>query len=152
MKTLSKPGDKEEILRRLAAIQPDTPRQWGKMSARQMVCHLSDGCRMYMGLKKVSGARGGVKPRLLRWIAIWAPVPWPKGFPTAPELDQEGKGTPPAQFEADKQELVGLLERLARRPKDFAWQPHPTFGQMSERSWMRLAYRHADHHLRQFGA
>lgn len=152
MKTLSNPRDKEEILERLAAVGPGTARRWGKMSAHQMVCHLSDGCRMYMGQRKVEAARGAVKPRLLRWVAIWAPMPWPRGFPTAPELDQQKKGTPPAQFEADKRELMALLERLARRPQDFQWQPHPHFGQMSEKSWMRLAYLHANHHLRQFGA
>jgi Protein of unknown function (DUF1569) len=28
---------------------------------------------------------------------------------------------------------------------------HPLFGRMSASSWMRWAYLHADHHLRQFG-
>jgi hypothetical protein len=152
MKTLSNPQDKEELLRRLETIQPSSPRRWGKMSAHQMLCHLSDGCRMYMGDTKVEPAHGTLKPVVLRWVAIWSPMPWPKSYPTAPELDQEGKGTPPAEFEADKRELCRLLERLARRPKDFLWQPHPHFGQMSEDSWMRLAYLHASHHLTQFGA
>jgi len=31
-------------------------------------------------------------------------------------------------------------------------RPHPIFGWMSEASWMRWAYLHTDHHLRQFGA
>jgi hypothetical protein len=152
MKTLSNPRDKEEILRRLQTIGPETPRRWGKMSAHQMVCHLSDGCRMYIGEKKVKPTAGAFRPALLRWIAIWSAMPWPRGFRTAPEINQEIGGTPPAQFAADKRELCALLERLARRPKDFEWQPHPHFGQMSERSWMRLAYLHANHHLRQFGA
>jgi hypothetical protein len=152
MKTLSNPRDKEEILRRLETIQSGTLRRWGKMSAHQMVCHLCDGCRMYMGEKRVQPAAGVVKPLLLRCVAVWSPMPWPRGFPTVREIDQEAEGTPPAQFEADKQELSRLLERLTRRPKDFAWQPHPHFGQMSEESWMRLAYLHANHHLRQFGA
>jgi hypothetical protein len=153
MKTLSNPEDKEEILERLQSIGPETPRLWGKMSAHEMICHLSDGCKMYIGEKRAEPAPGRVPPALLRWIAIWVPIPWPKGFPTARELDQQGGGgTPPAQFAVDKRTLCELIERLARRPKDFEWQPHPHFGQMSERSWMRLAYLHANHHLRQFGA
>jgi hypothetical protein len=152
MKTLRNPNDKEEILRRLQSIQPGSERRWGKMSAHQMICHLSDGYKMYIGEKKVQPAAGLVRPAFLRWIAIWVPMPWPRGFPTAPELDQERGGTPPAQFEADMRELRGLLERLTRRPRDFQWQPHPHFGQMSDASWMRLAFLHANHHLRQFGA
>jgi hypothetical protein len=152
MKTLSNPKDKEEILRRLQTIQPETPRHWGKMSAHEMLCHLSDGCKVYIGEKKAERAPGRIPAPILRWIAIWSPMPWPRGFPTVPELDQRVGGTPPAQFEADKQVLCELIERLTKRPKDFAWQPHPHFGQMSERSWMRLAYLHANHHLKQFGA
>jgi hypothetical protein len=153
MKSLANPKDKEEILRRLGLIQPSTPRKWGKMSAHQMICHLRDGCKMYIGERKVKPARrGSVPPVLLRWFAIWAPVPWPRGFPTVPELDQQGGGTPPVQFETDMRELRELINRLARKPRDFEWQPHPQFGRMSEASWMRLAYLHAHHHLRQFGA
>lgn len=151
MKTLTNATDKEEILRRLQAIEPGTQRRWGKMSAHQMICHLADGYKMYMGAKKVKPAPGIVPPAVLRWIAIWSPMPWPRGFPTVPELDQQVDGSPPAQFEADRRELYGLLERLTRRPRDFEWQPHPHFGQMSEESWMRLSYLHANHHLRQFG-
>jgi Protein of unknown function (DUF1569) len=152
MKSLSNPNDKEEILRRLQNVQPETSRRWGKMSAHEMVCHLSDGYKMYIGEKKVKPAPGRISGLILRWIAIWSPFPWPKGFPTAPEVDQRAGGTPPAQFEADKRTLCELIERVAKRPKDFDWQPHPHFGQMSERSWMRLAYLHANHHLHQFGA
>ncbi|MEK7381556.1 MAG: DUF1569 domain-containing protein [Gemmatimonadota bacterium] len=30
--------------------------------------------------------------------------------------------------------------------------PHPAFGSMTKSSWGILAYKHIDHHLRQFGA
>jgi hypothetical protein len=152
MKTLSNPKDKEEILRRLQTFQASASRRWGKMSAHEMVCHLSDGYKMYIGERKVKPASRRIPAPILRFIAIWSPLPWPRGFPTAPEVDQRVGGTPPAEFEADKRVLCALIERLAKRPKDFEWQPHPHFGQMSERSWMRLAYLHANYHLRQFGA
>jgi len=152
MKTLAHVKDKDEILRRLQSIEPSTPRRWGRMSAHQMICHLSDGYKMYIAERKVKPAHGIVPPPVLRWIALWSSMPWPRGFPTVPELDQQVNGTPPVQFEADKRELCGLLDRLTRRPRDFEWQPHPHFGQMSEESWMRLAYLHANHHLHQFGA
>ena len=49
MKTLLNPVDKEEILRRLNNVQPASQRRWGSMSAHNMICHLSDGFRLYMG-------------------------------------------------------------------------------------------------------
>ncbi|MGE3404237.1 MAG: DUF1569 domain-containing protein [Vicinamibacterales bacterium] len=44
-----------------------------------------------------------------------------------------------------------LIERFAASPRDFAFQPHPFFGPLSEREWLHWAWRHTDHHLRQFG-
>jgi hypothetical protein len=106
-----------------------------------------------LGLKPVPPLHVPYPRILLKWVALWAPIPWPKGFKTAPELDQQIGGTPPAAFDHDMGELRNLVDRVTRRPRDFQWQPHhPHFGQMSDREWMRLAYLHVDHHLRQFGA
>lgn len=151
MKTLLNPTDKEEILRRVEAVQPTSQRRWGKMSAHNMICHLSDGFRLYMGERPTKRVQVSGPRLLVKWIALWAPIPWPHGFKTAPELDQQSGGTPPIEFAADKQELRGLIARFTRQPREFDWKPHPHFGAMSEREWKRLAYLHADHHLRQFG-
>jgi Protein of unknown function (DUF1569) len=75
------------------------------------------------------------------------------GIESVPELDQLTYGTPPSVFKNDVQELQELLDRFTRQPRDFSWPAtHPHFGAMSEAEWMRLAYLHMDHHLRQFGA
>jgi hypothetical protein len=152
MKSLRNAKDKEEIARRLETVRADSQRLWGKMSAHQMICHLSDGFRLYMGEKKVAPAGGIYPSQVLRWIALWAPMQWPHGFKTMPEIDQQaGGGTSPVEFARDHRDLQSLLERFVKQPRDFTWQAHPHFGEMSERDWMRLAYLHADHHLRQFG-
>src|SRR5260370_20949438 len=101
METLLSPKDKEEIIARLEALRPTSPRRWGKMSAHQMVCHLTDGFRMYMGLKHVSPARLPYPSSLVRWVALSVPISWPKGFKTVPELHQQVRGSPPAEFEHD---------------------------------------------------
>ena len=150
MKTLQNPRDKQRIISRLGAVRPTSSRLWGKMSAHQMVCHLSDGFRMYMGLKPANPAGLPYPRSVLKWIALWAPLPWPKGFKTVPELDQQSGGTPPEEFDKDMRELRNLVNRFTQQPRDFQWQPHPQFGRMSDREWMRLAYLHMDHHLRQF--
>jgi hypothetical protein len=152
MKTLNDPRDKAEILSRLRSIHPTSQRRWGQMSAHQMVCHLSDSYRMFMDEKKVAPAAVPFPRGLMKWVALWAPVPWPHGFKAVPELDQQISGTAPGEFEADRRELLQLLDRFTRQPRDFQPQPHPHFGPLTEKEWMRLGYLHADHHLRQFGA
>jgi len=152
MKTLSNADDKREILKRIESIRPGSSRRWGKMTAHQMICHLSDGYRMMMSEKPVVPVGVWYPRAVLRFAALWTPFPWPRGFASAPEVDQHSHGTPPAQFEADVQDLRELVERFARQPRDFEPQAHPHFGRLSQRALMRLGYLHAHHHLQQFGA
>ena len=152
MKTLARDGCRAEILRRLKAVRPDSARRWGQMSAHQMICHLSDACRMALSEKRVSPAKGGLNRSLVKWAALYLPLKWPAGIETRPEIDQRCDGTSPAEFSGDVAQLAVLLERVAARRRDADWPEHPIFGRMSHASWMRWAYLHADHHLRQFDA
>jgi|SRR5579872_2074215 len=152
MKTLRNASDKDELLRRLGTLQQNTQRKWGKMTAHQMVCHVSDGFLVYMGEIKPDPAPGLLPGFVLKWVALWAPIPWPHGFRTVPELDQQAKETPPVEFQKDTEKLRALIEQFAREEKDSRWaSSHPHFGAMTITEWLRLAYLHTDHHLRQFG-
>ena len=152
MRTLARESEQAEVLRRLRALRQDSVRRWGRMSAHQMVCHLSDGYRLMVGERTTQLAATPLPRLMMRWIALYAPVRWPAGIPTTPELDQHAGGTRPADFDADVAELEKLLRGIATDPRDrFAGHLHPIFGRMSESAWLRWAYLHADHHLRQFG-
>jgi Protein of unknown function (DUF1569) len=152
VKTLARQRDKDEVLRRLRNLRLGNTRRWGRMSAHQMVCHLSDSFRMAMGRKAVSPASGLLQRTIVKWFALHLPLSWPAGIPTRPELDQEVGGTTPAVFAADVAELEALVELVTAPSRSFAWQPHPTFGVLTDTAWLRWGYRHMDHHLRQFGA
>jgi hypothetical protein len=149
MKTLARERDKTELLERLRRLGPDCQRRWGRMTVRQMVCHASDCCRLALGQKDASPATGLAQRTMIKWVALYAPLKWPPGLQTRPEVDQEDGGTAPGDFAADVAELEALLQRLAAHS---AWTTaHPIFGRMSQSAWLRWAYLHTDHHLRQFG-
>jgi Protein of unknown function (DUF1569) len=150
MKTLARAGDKAEILERLRQLRPDSTRRWGRMSPHQTVCHLGDSFRAVTGQRRVSMASGLAQRTMVKWIALYLPVPWPAGVRTRPEVDQELEGTRPGDFAADIAELEALVEHITAAHVD--WQVHPIFGRLSESAWLRWAYLHMDHHLRQFGA
>lgn len=152
MKTLARDQCRAEILRRVRAVRPESARRWGQMSAHQMICHLSDVCRMAIGQRPVSRASGPLHRTLLKWTALYLPVPWPAGISTRPETDQHCAGTTPVDFAADVAQLEALLELVATRERRDGWPEHPIFGRMSHAEWLRWGYLHADHHLRQFGA
>ena len=152
MRTLASERDTTEILRRLRVLRHDSARRWGRMSAHQMVCHLSDGYRLLTGERTTQLAATPLPRFMMRWIALYAPVRWPAGIRTTPDFDQEGGGTRPLDFLADVSELERLLREIATdRRGRLAGHLHPLFGRMSESAWLRWAYLHADHHLRQFG-
>jgi hypothetical protein len=152
MKTLARERYQAEIVRRLRTVRPESTRRWGRMSAHQMICHLTDSSRMATGQKPVSDATGPLQKTLVKWIALYLPLPWPRGILTRPEIDQELGGTCPGDFAADVAELEALTERMVIDQRRSDWPTHPIFGRMSEADWLRWAYLHMDHHLRQFGA
>jgi len=151
MKTLGNAQDRAEILARLRKLRPDSQRQWGKMTAHQAICHLSDAFKARSGEKTGSPADNWFTRSVLKWLALQTPLPWPHGVKTRPEMDQAIGGTPPGEFERDQHELANLIERFCQPAQAAPFQPHPIFGELSEAEWLRWGYLHADHHFRQFG-
>ncbi len=152
MKTLSDAAALAGILDRLDRLPPNAPAHWGRMSAHQMLCHLTDSFLACFGEKYASPATGLFERTVMKWAALYMPLPWPKDIATRPEIDQvAGGGTPPAAFDQDRQALVGATARFCDPTRDSTRDFHPIFGRMSRDEWMRWAWLHMDHHLRQFG-
>jgi hypothetical protein len=107
---------------------------------------------MFIGEKPVSQATSLLQRTIVKWSALYLPLPWPAGIPTRPEIDQELGGTRPVAFAADVAQLEALLELITSHTKSFDCQLHPTLGGMSDAARLRWGYLHVDHHLRQFGA
>jgi hypothetical protein len=148
MGTLADPKVRADCGERIRRLNPDAGPKWGRMTARQMVCHLNDSFRVGMGEKYASPATSLVQRTFIKWVALRTPMKWPPGVPTRPEIEQGRGGTPPAEWDRDCAELLALLDAFAERQ---TFGVHPTFGKMSTRDWLTWGYRHVDHHLRQFG-
>jgi hypothetical protein len=149
-KTLGNADDLAEIERRVGTLIATDAARWGRMQCGQMVCHTTDSFRGALGEIAADKVKIPVPRGVMKWFALRAPMRWPKGVPTVPELDQaKGRGTQPGDFAADRACLLGEMKRFSesRGP----WREHPFFGPMSQGDWMRWGYLHMDHHLRQFG-
>ncbi len=145
-------GDRVAVLDRLMLLESSDPARWGVMNAHEMVCHLSDAFSWALGRRPTNDTIDMPLPGVvLRWIALRLPLPWPKGTPTLPAADQKREGTPPEDFQADRQRLVGLIEEFSADPSAIGAETHPIMGKLTEGDWGRWAFRHCDHHLRQFG-
>jgi len=106
---------------------------------------------MAIGEKPVSDASTTVTRTIVKGLAFYLPVQWRAGIVTRPEIDQYVGGTKPSDFASDVRDIERLLETIATRGAAATWPIHPVFGKLSHAEWLRWAYLHTDHHLRQFG-
>ncbi len=151
MKTVADPAILNDLLARLRALRPDSPRRWGTLTPHEMLCHLGDATAMVLR-QRPAVPPSPIRARpLMRWVGLWAPLPWPRGYPTRPSLDPKAEGTRPGDFEADRERAIAGLKGVAGAAPGDLVPAHGAFGTMSLRDWHRWAYRHTHHHLRQFG-
>ena len=152
MNTIAHPEPRAQLLRRLEGLTPTTQRRWGTLSAAEMLCHLGDTCESVLGLRVAPGPPSSGKPRpVLKWLILYSPLPWPKGARTRPGVDPHRDGTKPGEFGRDRARVISGLEQLATAPADRLAANHFMVGPMTRDDWHRWAYKHVDHHLRQFG-
>ncbi|MGH7656198.1 MAG: DUF1569 domain-containing protein [Gemmatimonadaceae bacterium] len=144
--TLFHAASRREIQQRLAKLAPDRTPRWGTLTAPRMVVHLADSMRMAFGELTVAPKKVPVRFPIIKQLAIYV-LPWPHSTPTAPELLARA----PAAWNGEVVTLSALVERFSTMSPRGKWQAHPAFGSMSGRAWGVLAYRHCDHHFRQFG-
>ena len=78
-------------------------------------------------------------------------LPFPRSAPTADDLGIAALRDVASVAEERLGHDAALASFLGR-DRGAAWRPHPAFGAMTGPSWGCMLYKHADHHLRQFGA
>ena len=146
MKTMWNVADRRELRDRLSRLDAGAQRRWGTMSAPQMIAHLVDAMRMTYGDIQIPSKNLPIRyPPLKQLIIYW--LPFPKGAPTAPQLISR----PPADWPSECATLATMIDRFAECDASGPWPEHPAFGPLTGRAWGVLAWRHIDHHFKQFG-
>ncbi|HEY2472982.1 MAG TPA: DUF1569 domain-containing protein [Terracidiphilus sp.] len=149
MKNLYEPGVALQIEERLAKLNPDSPRQFGKMMPAQMVEHCSRAMELALGdsrpprmfVGRIVGAF--IKPMLLG-----NDKPMRPGAPTAKSLIVADE----RDLEVERHRLSVLIDRFVSGGSACCTtHPHTFFGHLTPEQWSILMYKHLDHHLRQFG-
>jgi len=147
MSTLADPAARAAIRQRLERLTPSTPRKWGRMTPHQMVCHLTDGYRTSSGERVPVPVHNVITRSVVRLFALHTSLTWPKGVKTVRESDQEQGGTKPVEWDRDIAELLRRVDAFT----PLEGRTHPKFGPLTAKEWNVWGFRHADHHLRQFG-
>ena len=141
-------SDRAAIVNRFQSLSASSTRRWGTLDATGMLEHLRLSAQMGLGELSVPSAnKRPFQMFPLKHLLLYV-IPFPKGAPTAPAL----KPVEAASFEEERASLLELIERIGTGPRDGAGPDHPLFGPMTRREWGVVTYKHADHHLKQFGA
>jgi hypothetical protein len=138
---------KAELIERINHLRPNAARRWGRMTAPQMIAHLSDQMRQTLGDAVAAGRPGPLRNPLVRYLAIYW-LPWPKGRIKGPP---EAFVTKPTTWDADVATLIDLVNRFLERGPSGEWPDQALFGHMTGKSWGVFCHKHFNHHLTQFG-
>jgi Protein of unknown function (DUF1569) len=147
MRTIRDPTVLAALITRLERVTAGSARRWGTMSVHQMLVHLGDGTESALARRPFATPTRPAR-RVLKVVALRLPLPWPHGIKTG--ADPASRPVAAEAFSADCERAVRSLRDLATLEGRLA-DRHPIFGPMSRGDWQRWAFRHADHHLRQFG-
>ncbi|SEI54588.1 Protein of unknown function [Dyadobacter sp. SG02] len=150
MKTIFDEATRDELIRRIQSLDKSNAAQWGKMNVYQMTKHCTIWDEWVLGVHKPK-----YKQELIGWIfgrmALKTFVkddrPIKKNVPTSsPFIVKEQDG----DLEMQKKIWIGLIDAYKSFSNpDFI---HDFFGKMTREEIGIFAYKHSDHHLRQFGA
>ena len=139
--------DRDTIVKRMRLLSTSSTRRWGSMDVTGMLKHLHLSALMALGEMEVPSANKRPFHMFpLKHLLLYV-VPFPKGAPTAPKL----KPVDAASMEEERAAVLELMERLGTGPSEGAGPAHPLFGPLTWREWGVVTYKHADHHLKQFG-
>ena len=146
MKSIFDTNSREALIQRIKTLKDSNKRQWGTMSVYQMVKH----CRLWeeMMLGKTVYKRAFLG-RLFGRIALrneLKDAPMRRSTPTIPELKISGNGILAEEIE----KWIQLLQEYGKYKEQQLI--HPFFGSMTKEQIGYMAYKHTDHHLRQFNA
>ena len=148
MGTILNETDRAAISTRVRSLSISSTRRWGSMDVTSMLKHLHLSALMTLGEMPVPSANKRAFHMFpLKHLLLYV-LPFPKGAPTAPKLKPEAA----ASMEEERAALLELLERIGTGPHEGSGPDHPLFGPLTWREWGVVTYKHADHHLKQFGA
>ncbi len=148
LKTVFDKTTRDELITRINTINDTSIAQWGKMNVYQMLKHCTIWEEWVAGEAKYKRVwLGRVFGKMVLRKVLKDEKPFGKNSPTLPVLTiKETNG----DISAEKTKWITLIEGYEHFSNtNFV---HSFFGKMTKEQIGFLAYKHTDHHLRQFNS
>jgi len=144
MKSIFEKSTRNELRNRIQMLNENSKAQWGKMNISQMMKHCTKWDEMALGKTKYKQSFLG---RLFGKMALkdmMKDAPMKKNVPTVPSF----KIKEPVNVAEEKTKWLGLLDEYEHYTGD--GYLHPFFGWLTKEQAGLMAYKHVDHHMKQF--
>ncbi|HTE31971.1 MAG TPA: DUF1569 domain-containing protein [Chryseolinea sp.] len=140
-----------ELITRIAKLETSSKGRWGKLTAQQMVRHLTEACRIAFDEVVVPDCSNFLTRSVLKWLFLnnIKPPGREKGkIKTFAEVDVVNLNLKVDSLDVERTKYTTILQRMAHA--ETLSLRHPLFGKMDRADWGLLTYAHADYHLTQF--
>ncbi len=140
----------DEVINRINKLSAESTGQWGKMNVAQMLAHCCVTYELIYEPNKHPEPNWLLKKiiQLMAKEAVTGPKPFSKSLRTAPAFLVSSE----QDFELQKDRLIQyLLQTQALGEGHFDGKVSHSFGKLNIGQWNTMFYKHADHHLTQFG-
>lgn len=150
MKTIFDKTTRAELIRRIDTLNEKSVSGWGKMNIYQMLKHCTIWEEWILGVHKPKYKQefiGFVFGKMALKDMIKDERPLRRNTPTSTAFKVKGKN---GDVESEKKKWIILIEEYEHYSNpEFI---HDFFGKMTKEQVGYLAYKHTDHHLRQFNS
>ena len=136
------------IIARIEKLTASHQPQWGEMTASEMLLHCNS-CNKQILEESRGNEKTTLKQYLLRILALYIAPDFKKNIQGETRHNTKGKISN-ADFEQQRKDFIDLIARFPINNHPLTLT-HPAFGNISTQEWGIAAYKHMDHHLRQFG-
>ena len=147
MKTTLDTICREELVARINLLDENKTAQWGKMNVIQMIKHCILWEQMVFGKKTYKRVFiGRIFGKMALRNILKDDKPLKRNTPTIPEFIIKETG---GNLADEKLNWIANIQQYEHFTNDHFI--HPFFGKMTKDQIGIMAYKHIDHHLRQFG-
>jgi Protein of unknown function (DUF1569) len=142
---------KNDLQKHLEKLAANTPPEWGKMNAQQMIEHLAGTFLLSNGRFPWKGTAGTEMGLAAKAKFLSDDFEYPR-FLRAPGVPEEPNPTRFPDLDVAKSRFLAEIDRnftyFSENPQ--ATPIHPLFGELNFEAWMTVHARHIQHHFKQF--
>jgi hypothetical protein len=143
---------KNDLVPLLGSIPSEKQPDWGNLTLQQMIEHLSDVQRLASGKisNKVLTVPEEKIPNLQKFLMSDKPFPQDVVNPIFPKDPQPVRNITTDEALKELQTEIDFYFSLIESDQEFSIL-HPYFGELNKEMNLQAVYKHALHHLKQFG-